>query len=286
MTPQEQQLVADLFDRLASLEGQRRDPDAERLIREGLGRAPNAVYALVQSVLVQDEALKRANAHIEELQRAVGGAEPAQGGGGFLDSMRNVIMGRDQSRGSVPSVRPGGQGSSGVWGTRPEPSQHDGPPQQGYPQQGYPQQAGYPGAPMGGGMMGGGMMPGMGGGSFLGTAAATVAGVVGGAMLLNGIRGMMGGGHQSLAGDLDRGTGSHAASSPWDGGGDRGGSGDLSRDAGLNDIGGGGHRAAAYDDSSRSSLLGGNDDPAVDQPDDDSFDVGDSGDGGGDSDTV
>ena len=63
MTPQEQQLVADLFDRLASLEGQRRDPDAERLIREGLGRAPNSVYALVQSVLVQDEALKRANAH-------------------------------------------------------------------------------------------------------------------------------------------------------------------------------------------------------------------------------
>jgi len=31
MTPQEQQLVADLFDRLASLESQRRDPDAERL---------------------------------------------------------------------------------------------------------------------------------------------------------------------------------------------------------------------------------------------------------------
>ena len=59
MTPQEQQLVAELFDRLASLEGQRRDPDAERVITEGLRRAPNAVYALVQSVLVQDEALKR-----------------------------------------------------------------------------------------------------------------------------------------------------------------------------------------------------------------------------------
>src|SRR5579862_388614 len=93
MTPQEQQLVADLFDRLASLEGQRRDPDAERLIREGLGRAPNSVYALVQSVLVQDEALKRAAARIEELEHAVGGAQPAQQGGGFLDSMRNVITG-------------------------------------------------------------------------------------------------------------------------------------------------------------------------------------------------
>jgi len=283
MTPQEQQLVADLFDRLASLEGQRRDPDAERVIREGLGRAPNAVYALVQSVLVQDEALKRASARIEELEHAAGGAEPAAQGGGFLDNMRNVIMG--QPRGSVPSVRPGGQGSSGVWGTRP-----DAAPPQGYPPQGYPQQAGYPqGGPMGGGMMGGGMMggPGMGGGSFLGTAAATVAGVVGGAMLLNGIRGMMGG-HQAFGGDLDRAnSGAAHAASPWDSGGAGGGSGDLSRDAGLGDIGGGGHRAASFDDPGRSSFFGGNADQAADQPDD-QFDTGDAGDfdGGGDSDTA
>src|SRR5215813_4789873 len=111
MTPQEQQLVADLFDRLASLEGQRRDPDAERLIREGLGRAPNAVYALVQSVLVQDEFLKRANARIEELEGAI--AAPAESGGSFLDSIRSAITGREQPRTSVPSVRAGGMGSSG-----------------------------------------------------------------------------------------------------------------------------------------------------------------------------
>ena len=180
MTPQEQQLVADLFDRLASLEGLRRDPDAERLIREGLGRAPNSVYALVQSVLVQDEALKRANARIEELERAI--AAPAESGGGFLDSMRNAIMGRDQPRASVPSVRAGGMGSSGAWGSGPGASQPQGAPQ-GYPQ-GYPQQQG--GYPMGAAPTGGG------GSSFLGTAAATVAGVVGGAMLLDGIRSMMG----------------------------------------------------------------------------------------------
>ena len=52
MTPQEQQLVADLFDRLASVEGQPRDPDADRLIRQGLARAPTALYTLVQTVLV------------------------------------------------------------------------------------------------------------------------------------------------------------------------------------------------------------------------------------------
>jgi hypothetical protein len=257
MTPQEQQLVADLFDRLASLEGQRRDPDAERVIREGLARAPNAVYALVQSVLVQDEALKRANARIEELERVAGGAEPAQGGGGFLDSMRNVIMG--QPRGSVPSVRPGGQGSSGVWGSRPEPSQP--PPQAGYPQTGYP-----PGAPMGGG------------GSFLGTAAAAAAGMVGGSLLLGSIRSMMGGGgHQSFAdsGALGDRSGNQK---PWS---DQSGS-DLAKDAGINDVGSSsgrgddnsGSRAGLFDSAS-------NDDDDDMDHDSDGFDSDD-----GDSDNA
>jgi uncharacterized protein len=232
MTPQERQMVADLFDRLASLEGEVRDPDAERVIREGLGRAPNAVYALVQTVLVQDEALKRANAHIEELENAVS-REPAQGGGGFLDSMRNVLTG-GQSRGSVPSVRPGGQGSSGAWGPRP-----DAPPP-GYQQSGYQQQPGYPPQPgyMQGGPMGGGMMGGH-GGSFLGTAAATVAGVVGGAMLMNGIRSAFGGG-----GNHAFGSGLGPSPTPWGGGSDGGA---LSRDAGVGDIGG--RHNAGYDNS-------------------------------------
>lgn len=267
MTPQEHQLVADLFDRLASLEGQRRDADAEQLIRDGLGRAPNAVYALVQSVLVQDEALKRANARIEELERA--NAAPAEGGdgGSFLDTMRNAITGREAPRASVPSVRAGGMGSSGVWGARPEASQPQ-PPPQGYQQAGYP-----PAAPMGG--------IGAGGSSFLGTAAATVAGVVGGAMLLNGIRSMMGG-HQAFAGDY--GGGLPHSPSPWDSGGDRGG-GDLARDAGLGDVGGG-HRAAAYDDSGGSGFVNNDTDEQSYDPgeqtdddfDDGGGDMGDSGD--------
>ena len=73
MTPQEQDLVNELFDRLAKLEGNPRDPSADRLIADGLRRAPHAVYALVQTTLVQDEALKRANARIEELQAQTGG---------------------------------------------------------------------------------------------------------------------------------------------------------------------------------------------------------------------
>ena len=104
MTPQERQLIDDLFDRLSKLENSPRDRDAEAAILEGLRRAPNAAYALVQTVLVQDEALKRANARIQELEGH--GPEPQQSGG-FLDSMRDAIFGQAQQgqpRGSVPSA--------------------------------------------------------------------------------------------------------------------------------------------------------------------------------------
>src|SRR5215831_20370762 len=167
MTPQEQALVDELFDRLASLENTPRDPEAERLIADGLRRAPHAVYALVQTALVQDEALKRANARIEELQAQFGGGEQAQQQGSFLDSMRDAVLGRSEPRGSVPTVR------SPATQTSPTA-----PPPYG-PEPGYPPQM-----PIG---------PAFGsGGSFLGTAASTAAGVIGGALLMDGIRSMFG----------------------------------------------------------------------------------------------
>jgi hypothetical protein len=185
MTPQEQELVNELLDRLAKLEGNPRDPDAERLIADGLRRAPHAVYALVQTALVQDEALKRANARIEELQAQTAGGPQQQGG--FLGSVRDEILGKRDPRGSVPSVRSQTQSS-------PTPA----PP--------------YPPGP--------GLAPGMGpafgsGGSFLGTAASTAAGVIGGGLLLNSIRSMFGdhaglGGHERSA--LESSSGSSADS--------------------------------------------------------------------------
>src|SRR6478735_2182762 len=114
MTPQERQLVDDLFDRLSKVEAAPRDPDAVAAINEGLRKAPNAVYALVQTVLLQDEALKRANARIQELE-AHGSAPDQQQSGGFLDSMRDAIFGQGQPRGSVPNVRPPEGGGRPVW---------------------------------------------------------------------------------------------------------------------------------------------------------------------------
>src|SRR5712671_1693278 len=110
MTPEERNLVNELFDRLAALEDAQRDPEAERAIRDGLQQAPNAPYALVQTALVQDETLKRADARIRELEAELGIGGPPPSSGGFLGNMRDTLMGRrDAPRaGSVPTIRPAG----------------------------------------------------------------------------------------------------------------------------------------------------------------------------------
>src|SRR6185312_3148625 len=104
MTPQERQIVDDLFDRLAKLENNPRDPDAEDAIADGWDRAPNAAYALVQTVIVQEEALKRANERIQQLEAQLGSSSghPTQSGS-FLDSARAAMQaGEGGGRGSVP----------------------------------------------------------------------------------------------------------------------------------------------------------------------------------------
>lgn len=243
MNPQERQLVDDLFDRLSKVENAPRDPDAAAAIAEGLRKAPNAVYALVQTVLLQDEALKRAHDRIQQLEAAGAGEQPQSGG--FLDSMGETIFGQAPQRGSVPNVRPPELPSRPTWNSgqvmqqAQAPGQSQGPGQ--YSQAPYGQPYGAPQAPMGGAPMGGG------GGSFLGTAAAAAAGVVGGSLLLGSIRSMMGGSHQGFGDSAGLGGGL-GGQKPW---GDQSSS-DLARDAGVNDIGSSGQRA---DDSSRAGLF-------------------------------
>jgi hypothetical protein len=104
MTPEERNLVTDLFDRLAEVEDTERDPEAERAISDGLRRAPNAIYVLVQTALVQDEALKRADARIRDLEAQLGMEPQRPRSGSFLSSMREALTGR---RVSAPADRPG-----------------------------------------------------------------------------------------------------------------------------------------------------------------------------------
>jgi uncharacterized protein len=244
MTPQERQLIDDLFDRLSKLESAPRDPDAASAIAQGLRVAPNAVYALVQTVLVQDEALKRANSRIQELE-AVSAPQQNQSGG-FLDSMRDTIFGQGQPHGSVPNVRPPEIPNRPTWNSGQVLQQAQGPGQyheepygqQSYGQQPYGQPYGAPQSPMGG----------AGGGSFLGTAAAAAAGTIGGSLLLGSIRSMMGGGTRHSFGDTAAIGDKATTQSPW---GDQSGSG-MARDAGINDISSSANRT---DENSRSGLL-------------------------------
>ena len=265
MTPQERQLIDDLFDRLSKLESAPRDPDAVAAISQGLRKAPNAVYPLVQTVLLQDEALKRANSRIQELEAACAGEQRQSGG--FLDSMRDAIFGQDQPRGSVPNVRPPESPGRPVWNSgqvmqqSQSPGQYNPPGQ--YNQAPYGQPYGAPQAPMGGG------------GSFLGTAAAAAAGVVGGSLLLGSIRSMMGGSHHGF-GDA-AGIAGGASQAPLS---DQSGS-DLARDAGVNDIGLSGGRA---DDNSRAGLFDQASNDYGDGDDHDDVDL-DSDDLGGDGDS-
>lgn len=218
MTPQERQLIGELFDRLARLETVPRDGEAERAIADGLVGAPHAIYSLVQSVLVQDEALKRADARIRELMGEGAGSATATG---FLDSMRQAMGGRSSAP-SVPSVRAGASTETDArWN--------------------------------GGGAIGP-AAPSQ-GGSFLSTAAASAAGVIGGALLLNAISSMFDHHGASALAPLPQGN------SPWD---NDGSGGSLAREAGIDDIGNGAGGAAQsaglYDDASDAvDFDGGND---------------------------
>jgi hypothetical protein len=238
MSPEERSLVIELFDRLATLEDAQRDPQAERLIKDGLRQAPNAPYALVQTVLVQDEALKRADARIRELE---GAGQKRDEDTSFLGTMRDTLFGGEK-RGSVPTVRPGAseQGMSPAWRTGAQPTA--------------PLTA-TPAPPLGSG------------GSFLGTAAAAAAGVIGGSLLLDGIRSMMGhpgGAHAAF-------DSSAGGSLPWSGGA---AASELAHQAGIDDIG---RTTGAGDSVSQYGLLGDDSESVAD--DDELSDLDDAGSG-------
>jgi hypothetical protein len=268
-------MIDDLFDRLAKLESAPRDADAVAAISQGLRGAPNAIYALVQTVLIQDEALKRANQHIQDLEQALAaGQESGQSqsqSGGFLDSMRDKVLGTSgQARGSVPNVPPPLPGNRPVWNSGQVMQQM---PPGHYDQGPYGQGQGY-GQGYGQGPYGGAPSSPFGGGSFLGTAAATAAGMVGGSLLLNSIRGMMGGGQRQAFGDTN--VASDRGSSPWSDQSDS----SMARDLGVNDVG---RTADRDDDNSRAGLFDQASDDGYNDQDGTDFDPDDFG-GNDDSD--
>jgi hypothetical protein len=99
MQPEERDLIAGLFGRLNSFEGQPRDPEADRLIGQSIANQRGAPYLLVQTVLVQEQALKAAQTRIAELEAKVAAA-PAPG---FLASAPKM---GPWGNASVPPTQP------------------------------------------------------------------------------------------------------------------------------------------------------------------------------------
>ena len=194
MSPEERQLLQGVFDRMRNNASAQRDPEADRLIADNVAQQPYSPYFLTQAVIVQEQALQAANQRIQQLEQHVQQAGQGQSsGGGFLSSIFGGGAARSQDHVPAPQRPP-------VWnqgGAMPPQGQA---PNQGYGQQpGYvPQQQGGPWggqqAPMGGG-----------GGGFLKGALGTAAGVAGGALMFEGIRGLMGG--QGGFGGLGMGAG-------------------------------------------------------------------------------
>jgi hypothetical protein len=172
MTPQEQEMIGGLIDRVQKTQLAEKDMDAEQMLQQGLGANPDSLYILAQTVLVQRYALEQAQtqlaaakAQIEQMQQH---PEPKH-----ATSFLGSLLGRNDPPAPPPPPPP------------PQPAYSSAPP--AYP----------PYAPVGGGYGAGapqyGPPPpsGMGGGGFLQGAMQTAAGVAAGALAFEGIESLM-----------------------------------------------------------------------------------------------
>ena len=159
MTPEEQQMLNDLANKVAQTPAPSRDPEAEELIRTKIGSRPDALYLMTQTVLIQNIALEHAKRQIQQLQQQTAqGSAPARSSSSFL------------------GVGPERQSQAGY---AQQPASGRSAPQSAPPPT-------YTAVPVSSGSSGGGS-------SFLRGAAQTAAGVAAGALAFEGIRSLFGG---------------------------------------------------------------------------------------------
>ncbi len=173
MTPQERQLLADLFERVRATAAGGRDPEAEAFIAEAVRAQPYAPYVLAQTTLVQQHALEAAAQRIAELESRAAAAAPPQETS-FLGNLGKTLFG-----GASPTPAPAAGYDASAYRRAP------GADPAGLRQPAYapPPPAGPWGAPP---------APAAGGG-FLANAMTTAAGVAGGMMLANTLESLIGG---------------------------------------------------------------------------------------------
>jgi len=165
VTPQEDQLLNALIDRLNQTPLQEKDPDAEALLNQRLAGNPDALYMLAQTVLVQNIALDQAKAQINQLQEQMQQQRPQPA---HTTSFLGRLLGERDEQPAPPQ-----QQQAPAVGYQQVPPQYISPP----PQYGNPQFQPMPYAPAG--------QP-----SFLRGAFQTAAGVAAGALAFETIESM------------------------------------------------------------------------------------------------
>ena len=180
MTPDEQRMIQDLFQRLASQGRVAKDAQADRVIVDAMRANPDAGYMLVQTALVYEHQMEEQETRIRDLEDQIaqlqrGASAQPSGGGSFLGGRIGA------ARGSVPGVAP----QASPWQAAPQqaPVYQQPAPQRGIFGGGAP-------APMAQAAPGGG---------FFRSALQTAAGVAGGMMVANSLSGLFGGGHEAHA---------------------------------------------------------------------------------------
>jgi hypothetical protein len=166
MTPQEESMLNDLIGRVEQTQLTEKDPEAEQLLVQRLGRNPNALYILAQTVLVQKYALEQATAQIDQLRQQSQALQQPAHATSFLGSL---LGHRDPAPPPPPPQAP------------PPPPGYGAPPAQPYaqPWSQVPAYGAPPPPPPGGGS------------SFLRTAATTAAGVAAGALAFEGVESLL-----------------------------------------------------------------------------------------------
>jgi len=69
MTPQESSMLNDLVRKIQQTQLAEKDDEAERFLQDSLGRNPDSLYILAQTVLVQNIAVDQAKVQIQQLQQ-------------------------------------------------------------------------------------------------------------------------------------------------------------------------------------------------------------------------
>ena len=207
MTQQEEQMLQDLAGRVNQTVVQDKDPEAAQYLQQSLGRNPDALYILAQTVLVQQYGLDQAKKQMDELksQAAAPPPPPPAQHKSFLGS----LMGSHDDAPPPPQQQQYGQPQYAPVPQYAQPQY--GQPQYGQPQYGQPQQGG-----------------------FLQSAMRTAMGVAAGALAFEGIESLFhgfggGGGQQGFGGFGGGGGGREEVINNYYGDSDRGQDG-VSRD--------------------------------------------------------